>query len=114
MRITFGLLNSGHSGAKSVTNSPSPSAGFIIASFTSAVTNSCGGDTSTSIRSTPRNGYGEQLTKTRKLTPSNAKHKLAGERTSKLIEAPPRQSGGVRHGGENAAQSDGKTSGDLC
>src|SRR5258705_13063677 len=82
MRITFGLLNSEHSGAKSVTNSPSPSAGFIIASFTSAVTNAHGGNTSTSIRWTPRNGCGEQLTKTRKLKPqlrmvrsSNAKHK---------------------------------------
>src|SRR6478672_10693809 len=91
-------------------NSPSHSAGSTIASFTSAVTNSCGGDTSTSIRSTPRNGCGEQLTTTRKLKPSNAKHKLAGERTSKLIEAPPRQSGDVRHGGENAAHSDCKTS----
>jgi hypothetical protein len=68
-----------------------------------------------SIRWTRRNGCGEQLTKTRKLKPSNARHKARRrQRTSKLIEAPPRQSGGVRYGGENAAQSDGKTSVDRC
>jgi len=64
------------------TNSPSHSAGFIIARFTSAVTNSHGGNTSMSIRWTWRNGCGERLTKTRKLKPklrvvrsSNARHK---------------------------------------
>jgi hypothetical protein len=86
MRITFDLLNSEHSGAKSVTNSPSHSAGCIIASFTGAVTNA---NTSMSIRYTPRNGSGDQLTKTRKLKPqlrmvrsSDAKHK-ARRRTHK-------------------------------
>ena len=92
MRITFGLLNGGHWDVKSVTNSPSHSAGFITASFTGAVTNSHGGNTSMSIRWTRRNGCGEQLTEAQKLKPqlrmvrsSNAKQ-LASDRVFKSYE----------------------------
>src|SRR5260370_32545949 len=53
---------------KWVTNSPSHSTGFFIASFTSGVTNSHSGNTSLSIRWTRRNGCGEH-TEARRLKP---------------------------------------------